>query len=127
MHFQTFPFNFPSTFNFKSCVCFQRFFTCIASKVLEHIVHSHVMKHLLQYGVLTGYQHSYRAKQSTETQLICVVYDVASALQCNSAIFDFSKEFNKVCHRQLLKKLDNNRIHGLLHNWSESFLTEHSQ
>ena len=27
--------------------------TCIGSKVLEHIVHSHVMNHLWQYGVLT--------------------------------------------------------------------------
>ena len=44
--------------------------TCIASKVLEHIVDSHVMKHLSKHGVLTDYQHGFWAKRSTETQLI---------------------------------------------------------
>lgn len=44
--------------------------TCIASKVLEHIVHSHVMKHLSRYRVLTDCQQGFRAKRSTETQLI---------------------------------------------------------
>ena len=92
--------------------------TCIASKVLEHIVHSHVMKHLSQYGVLTDYQHGFRAKRSTETQLICTIHDIASAIQSNktihAAILDFSKAFDKVPHRRLLKKLD---YYGILHNW----------
>ena len=54
--------------------------TCIASKVLEHIVHSHVMKHLSQYGVLTDYQHGFSAKRSTETQLTCTIHDIVSAI-----------------------------------------------
>ena len=69
--------------------------TCIASKVLKHIVHSHVTKHLSQYGVLTDYQHRSRAEPSTETQLICTIHDIASAIQSNKtihvAILDFSK------------------------------------
>ena len=77
--------------------------TCIASKLLEHIVHSHVMKHLSQYGVLTDYQHGFRAKRSTEPQLICTIHDIASAIQSNktihAAILDFSKAFDKVPHR----------------------------
>ena len=77
--------------------------TCIASKVLEHIVHSHVMKHLSRYGVLTDCQHGFRAKRSTETQLICTIHDIASAIQSNktihAAILDFSKAFDKVPHR----------------------------
>ena len=79
-------------------------------KVLEHIVHSHVMKHLSRYGVLTDCQHGFRAKLSTETQLICTIHDIASAIQSNktihAAILDFSKAFDKVPHRRLLKKLD---------------------
>ena len=74
--------------------------TCIASKVLEHVVHSHVMKHLSQYGVLTDYQHGFRTRRSTETQLICTIHDIASAIQSNktnhAAILDFSKAFDKV-------------------------------
>ena len=49
--------------------------TCIASKVLEHIVHSRVMKHLSKYGVLTDYQHGFWAKRSTETQLIWIIHE----------------------------------------------------
>ena len=74
--------------------------TCIASKVLEHIVHSYVMKHLSQYGVLTDYQNGFRAKRSTDTQLICTIHDIASAIQSNKTIYavilDFLKAFDKV-------------------------------
>ena len=34
--------------------------TCIASKILEHIVYSHVMKHFEHYNILTDCQHSFR-------------------------------------------------------------------
>ena len=51
--------------------------TSIASKVLKH---SHVMKHLSQYGVLTDYQHGFWVKRSTETQLICTIHDIGSAI-----------------------------------------------
>jgi hypothetical protein len=33
--------------------------TCVASKVLEQIVHSQVMKHLAKHEVLTDYQHGW--------------------------------------------------------------------
>ena len=39
--------------------------TCVACKVLEHIIHSFVMKHLEKYNVLTDTQHGFRAKRST--------------------------------------------------------------
>ena len=77
-----------------------------------------VCKHLSQYGVFTDHQHGFRAKRSTETQLICTIHDIASAIQSNktihAAILDFSKAFDKVPHRRLLKKLD---YYGILHNW----------
>ena len=55
--------------------------TCVASKILEHIVHSQVMKHLEQYNVLTDLQHGFRAKRSTETQLILAIHDIANSIQ----------------------------------------------
>ena len=69
--------------------------------------------------------------RSTETQLICTIHDIASAIQSNktihAAILDFSKAFDKVPHRRLLKKLDYYGIRGPLHNWFESFLTQRTQ
>ena len=94
-------------------------------------MHSHVMKHLSQYGVLTDYQHGFKAKRSTETQLICTIHDIASAIQSNktihAAILDFSKAFDKVPHRRLLTKLDHYGIRGSLLNWFESFVTQRTQ
>ena len=36
--------------------------TCISSKLLEHIIHSHMMKHFENYRVLNYSQHGFRAK-----------------------------------------------------------------
>ena len=52
-------------------------------------VHSHVMNHLChlsQYGMLTDYQHGFRAKRSTETHPICTIHDIASTIQSNKNI-----------------------------------------
>ena len=47
--------------------------TCVASGILEHIVRSHLMKHVEMHGVLIDNKHGFRAKRSTETQFLCTV------------------------------------------------------
>ena len=54
--------------------------TCTASKILEHILHSHVMKHLEHYAILTDGQHGFRAKRSTVTQLILTIHHMAKTI-----------------------------------------------
>ena len=72
-----------------------------------------------------------KAKRSTETQLICTIHAIASAIQSNktihAAILDFSKAFDKVPHHRLLTKLDYYGIRGSLLNWFESFATQRTQ
>lgn len=67
------------------------------------------MKHLEHYNVLTDCQHGFRAKRSTETQLILTIYYLANAVKngepVHAAVLDFSKAFDKVPHQRLLKKL----------------------
>ena len=105
--------------------------TCIASKILEDIVHSHVMKHCEHYNIRTDCQHGFRSKRSTELQLILTIHDIASSLQQNksihAAVLDFSKAFDKVPHQCLLMKLERYGIHGNLSSWMESFLTRRLQ
>ena len=105
--------------------------TCIASKILEHIVHSHVTKHFEHYNILTDCQHGFRSKRSTELQLILTIHDIASTLQQNksihAAVLDFSKAFDKVPHQRLLMKLKHYGIHGNFLSWMESFLTKRVQ
>ena len=79
--------------------------TCISSKVLEHIIHSHMMKH----AILTDVQHGFRAKRSTVTQLILTIHDMAKTIPENNsvhaAVLDFSKAFDKFPHKRLIYKL----------------------
>ncbi|KAI8514938.1 hypothetical protein Bbelb_075290 [Branchiostoma belcheri] len=105
--------------------------TCISCKLLEHIIHSQIMKHLESYSILTDYQHGFRAKRSTETQLILTVHDIAGALnskrQVDLAILDFTKAFDKVPHGRLILKLEYYGIQGPTLNWLKAFLTNREQ
>ena len=69
--------------------------TSVASKLLEHIIHSHVMKHLELHNILTDSQHGFRDKRSTETQLIQTMHDISKSLDkketVDMAILDFTK------------------------------------
>ena len=101
--------------------------TCVCCKVLEHIIHSHVMKFLDANNILNDSQHGFRAKRSTETQLLITVNDLAKNVDQSStisiAILDFSKAFDKVPHQRLLSKLSSHGIHSNLLSWFESFLS----
>ena len=101
--------------------------THVVSKILEHIVHSFIVKHLKDHNILTDCPHGLRAKRSTEMQLILTLHDMAKAIQSSSihaVVSDFAKAFDKVPHRRLLRKLRHYGIQGPLLNWSESFLTQ---
>ena len=54
--------------------------TSVTCKVLEHVVHSHVISHLDNHNVLHDTQHGFRRKRSCETQLLKTVNDLAKTL-----------------------------------------------
>ena len=105
--------------------------TPMTSKLLEHIIHSHIMKHLEQHHILTDHQHGFRAKSSTETQLIQTIHDLSKSLDekktVDMTILDFTKAFDKVPHKRLINKLNYYGITGTILSWTESFLTERTQ
>ncbi|KAI8496921.1 zinc ion binding [Branchiostoma belcheri] len=92
---------------------------------------SSTAKHLESHNILTDYQHGFRAKRSTETQLILTVHDIAGALnsknQVDLAILDFTKAFDKVPHGRLISKLQYYGIQGTTLNWLKAFLTNREQ
>ena len=49
--------------------------TCIASKLLEHILVSNIMSHFDDNNVLSQYQHGFRSEHSCESQLISFTQD----------------------------------------------------
>ena len=100
--------------------------TSVLSKLLEHIVCRHMMKHFERHNILTSLNHGFRSGYSCETQLAVTVEDLTSSfdrgIQTDIAILDFSKAFDTVPHDKLLHKLRAYGIHGQLHQWITSFL-----
>jgi hypothetical protein len=107
--------------------------TSVICKTLEHIIHSHIMKHLDANSILNDNQHGFRAKRSTESQLILTIEDIASSLNTSPktsvdvGVLDFSKAFDKVPHNRLSHKLHHYGIRGALLRWIRNFLTNREQ
>ena len=105
--------------------------TCLVCKVMEHVVLSHMAKHLAAYNILLDSQHGFREKLSTQTQLITSVHDWVTTLnnrgQCDLVLLDFSKAFDMVPHCRLAVKLDYCGIRGPTLRWIVSFLSNRQQ
>ena len=105
--------------------------TCKLCKVLEHIIASHVVKHLNAHGLLYYLQYGFREKTSCETQLTMLVEDLARSVsqgkQTDLILLDFSKAFDKVNHAKLLWKLHQYGLRGNALAWIRAFLGNRSQ
>ena len=89
--------------------------TCIASRLLEHILVSNIMSHFDDNNLLSQYQHGFRSEHSCESQLISFrqeVYDnLENGNQTYIIVMHFSKAFDKVDHNKLIYKLSALGIH----------------
>ena len=105
--------------------------TCIASKLMEHIICSSVMSHASMHNILYKLQHGFRNKRSCETQLIEFAHDIVTNMQdgCQTdvCILDFCKAFDKVGHQRLVKKLKWYGIDGQTNQWIHNFLNDRTQ
>ena len=50
--------------------------TSVVCKILEHIIHRHIMNHCDQHNLLSSHQHGFRQKHSCESQLILSMEDI---------------------------------------------------
>ncbi len=105
--------------------------TVVCCKLLEHIVCSHIREHLDVNNVLSRFQHGFCKGHSCESQLLLTVNDLAAyhdrKVQVDIAVLDFSKAFDVVPHKSLMRKLTHYGIGGNVHNWIGSFLMERQQ
>ena len=103
----------------------------VCSKVLEHIIHSHLMNFFENNQILFDQQHGFRKHRSCESQLLITVQDLASGLdnsqQIDAILLDFSKAFDKVPHQRLLIKLEHYGVRGTTVQWIKSFLSNRTQ
>ena len=88
------------------------------------------MKHRDRYNILTDCQHNFRRRKSYETQLVTLLYDLASSLdkgiQTYMVVLDFSKAFDRV-NQRLMWKFHHYGIRDSTHRWVTSFLTGRAQ
>ena len=98
---------------------------------MQHIICHHIWDHLNKQGILSPFQHGFRANYSCKTQLVTTLHNLFRTrdlgVQMDVAILDFRKAFDKVPHRRLLNTLQLYGISGLTHNWIRNFLTGRTQ
>lgn len=98
--------------------------------MLEHIICSHIHRHLESNNILSPLQHGFRRKHSCETQLLTTIHDLAQhydkKTRVDLIILDFSKAFDTVPHQRLLAKLSHYGIDGPILNWIRTFLKPQS-
>ena len=102
--------------------------TCIASKLMEHILCSHIRGHLETHQILSPCNHCFRSKHYCETQLVLTTHSILkerdSGKQIDVAILYFSKTFDTVPNKRLLGKIE---FTGDVHRWISTFLTGRKQ
>ena len=105
--------------------------TCVACKLMEHIITSHIMSHLEKNEILCPEQHGFRRGHSCETQLLEYVDEATREIekgnQEDTIVLDFSRAFDKVSHTLLIHKLQRYGIRGRTNAWIKDFLTDRQQ
>lgn len=101
--------------------------TSTVSKVLEKIICEQLVQFALANNIIPPQQHGFVPGRSTMTNLLTCMNDWTKCLDRNIPVdilyLDFSKAFDRVPHRRLLKKLHHLGVRGSLLSWIRAFLT----
>ena len=105
--------------------------TSAVGKILEGIVNTAVLRHLITNNLLSKQQHGFRPGRSVETNLIdsynYITELLDQGLPVDMILLDFAKAFDKVCHRRLHLKLKAIGIQEGVVDWITSFLKGRKQ
>ena len=105
--------------------------TSVPGKMLESILKTHIMNHVVSNNLIKSSQHGFLAGRSCLTNLLEYLEYVTSQLDKRNPVdvifLDFSKAFDKVPHQRLLSKLKSHGITGQCAKWIENWLTNRKQ
>jgi hypothetical protein len=101
--------------------------TCVLGKVMEAIIHDHIVGYCDSHGLISKSQHGFRKHKSCATNLV-ETRDVLSealhrGLSVDVVFTDFAKAFDRVPHDRLLLKLALFGICGPLLDWIRAWLS----
>ncbi|PJE77977.1 hypothetical protein CI610_03092 [invertebrate metagenome] len=103
--------------------------TSVPCKIMQRIIRDSILQHMETNNLFSSHQHGFRQKKSCTTQLLETMDDWAKLLDEGNNIdviyMDFSKAFDKVCHRLLLHKMEHYGITGKLLKWIAEYLSCH--
>ena len=101
------------------------------SKILERIIYTRLINFLQINDIFSNFQFGFRKKHSTSHALLTFIEKVTQAIDNHShmlGIFlDFSKAFDTIDHKILLKKVYNYGIRGKALEWFRSYLSDRQQ
>ena len=105
--------------------------TSIPFKMIEHIIHTNIMRHLEKYQVLSDKQHCFCRCRSCEAQHALSLNDLAKVLdrqsQADVVIMDFSKAFDLVPQSETSFKTLSLWDHREIAQLDPNFLTMRTQ
>lgn len=117
----------------KACIANYRPISLISTtcKLLEHIIHKHLIKFLDEHNILTTAQHGFRRGYSTKKKLVESVHDFSQAInegkQTDVIFMDFHKAFDKASHAKLLHKLGYIIRNEKMLTWIKAYLFNRNQ
>ena len=100
--------------------------TSQVGKLLEKIMRSKMLAHLMENEMLSKHQHGFCYKRSCMTNLIETLDYITDlndlGVPIDEVFLDFSKAFDKVSHKHLIYKLYHMGIEGNVLRWLSNFL-----
>ena len=105
--------------------------TSVPCKLMERIIRDQIVKHMSRNDFFSPFQYGFVSGKSCVTQLLEFLDDITESLDQGGDIdiiyLDFSKAFDKIPHKKLMKKTIGYGIRGKIYKWVKEFLTNRSQ
>ena len=95
--------------------------TSVPCKLMERLIRDKLVEHMSRNNFFSPFQHGFISGKSCVTQLLEFLDEITEALGQEEDVdviyLDFSKVFDKVPHKRLMKKLWGYGIRGQVYNW----------
>ena len=109
----------------------QSLFCHFSSKILERLMYNRLLNYLSLHNILVDSQCGFREAHFTSMALMRMVNDISNELDNNiyslGVFIDLSKVFDKVDHRILFKKMYHCGIRGIVLEWFNDYIENHTQ